>query len=197
MARPSDAKDLVQHDSRSYRDHLDSTHQHLVSSAIISPPSRKPLIVSSFTCFCLVPQSAPRFNTHSCGAAVIGGLVQYVFSAPARIDLLCSSHRPRPRRWAKNALHYVAPRFMLRRQLKSPGAAVISVRAAHNQRGVRAATNPSGRPSARVVQCCGAAFAEAVRHQGWPGPWPSSPCRPRHIHALCPARRVPTMLGWC
>ena len=92
---------------------------------------------------------------------------------------------------------YVAPRFMLRRQLKSPGAAVISVRAAHNQRGVRAATNPSGRPSARVVQCCGAAFAEAVRHQGWPGPWPSSPCRPRHIHALCPARRVPTMLGWC
>lgn len=106
MARPSDAKDLVQHDSRSYRDHLDSTHQHHVSSAIISPPSRKPVIVPSFTSFCLVPQSAPRFNTHSCGAAVIGGLVQYVFSAPARIDLLRSSHRSRPRRWAKNALHY-------------------------------------------------------------------------------------------
>src|SRR5665213_531615 len=93
---------------------------------------------------------------------------------------------------------YVAPAFMLRCQQKTAGTALIGVHPAHNQRGARAVTIPSRRPSAGVALCCGAAvFAEVVRHQGWPEPWPSSQCRPRHRHASCPARRVPTMLGWC
>jgi hypothetical protein len=58
------------------------------------------------TAISLTPRSASACcNPHSCGAAVPCGLVQHVFSPPARIKSSHATALSWPRRCAKNALH--------------------------------------------------------------------------------------------
>jgi len=85
--------------------------RHRVRSSLLSSPFA--------TAFAVPCNSSPRYNPHSCGAAVPGGLVQHVFSPPARVARLRSTAPPWPRRRAKNALHYVV--HHIKRILVQPG----------------------------------------------------------------------------
>jgi hypothetical protein len=75
-----------------------SPTRHRVRSSLLSPAFAAVL-------------SAPRHpslacNAYSCGTATPCGLVQHVFSPPARMKRLRSIALPWPPRWAKNALCY-------------------------------------------------------------------------------------------
>jgi hypothetical protein len=101
------------------------------------------------TAISLTPRSASACcNPHSCGAAVPCGLVQHVFSPPARIKSSHATALSWPRRCAKNALHYG------RRPL--PAATGIA-------QSVRARRLADGSPTAKPSSCRFRIFTSSTR----------------------------------
>src|SRR5215472_10578522 len=111
LARSRDQDDFA---ACSFIDHFQGNfpvlaHRHRVAR-IIASAQIYPL--SLFTAAFSGPRnSSPPCNAHSCGTTVPGGLVQYVFSPPARIKSLHATDLSWPRRCAKNALHYAMHRI--------------------------------------------------------------------------------------
>ena len=125
--------------------------------------------------------SLPGCNTHSCGNAVPSGLVQHVFSPPARIGSLRSTALQRPRRRAKNALFYAVHRITLRSEPPGrsapPRAATISrssstIRASPLRSTPTSSTTKAARPSpssGRVVA------SRTATEPDWHKPRPEPP----------------------
>jgi hypothetical protein len=83
-------------------------HSSAMPQSLRSDPTM-PTPLSALARLRLTPLSSLRLNAHrsSRAAALPSGLVQHVFSRPARIRLFPVMGAPRPRRPTKNALHYV------------------------------------------------------------------------------------------
>ena len=138
--------------------------------------------------------SSPGCNAHSRVTAVPGGLVQHVFSPPARIKSLHTTALWWPRHCAKNALHYVV--HHIRPRSAQPGrsaprkVATISRSSSTTPPSIRRSMQTcSTTKAAKATPCCGRGRGRTASDAG------SAKPRPRKIgrgfflfHAICSQR---------
>ena len=124
--------------------------------------------------------SWPSCNAHSCGTTVPGGLVQHVFSPPARIKSLHTTALWWPRHCAKNALHYVVHHIRPRSAPPGRSAPKKVATISHSS----STTPPSRRPSTqtcsatrvpKATPCCGRGRARTASEARSVKPRPVNP----------------------